>query len=392
MLKAIIFDMDGVIVDSEVIHYEADKKMLKEGFNINLQYDYYNKYIGGTVSNLWKGIIRDFNIQNEDEYSLNTYADKILEKMLEKEGYPAVAGVVPFIKKIKEEYNLKLAVASSSSMSRIKKNLKNLGIDSYFEVITSGQDMGVSKPNPAVFLEAARLLQVSPKECVIIEDSYNGIQAAKNGNFTSLGFINPNSGNQKLNDANAVFEDFSNLDMNFINLIYCHNVGEPAVIMKTKRLIVREITVEDVSRLYEIYDENIIKYMPGLFENIQDEIEYTKSYIKNIYGLYHYGIWVLERIEDGKIIGRAGIEYKEISGSGYTHELGYMIGSSYQNQGYAGEAIAGILSYMKEYYGITDIFVKVNENNEKSMHLAKKYGFDFSKKVYDEGYIVGELI
>ena len=54
--------------------------------------------------------------------------------------------------------------------------------------------------------------------------------------------------------------------------------------------------------------------MPGLFENIQDEIEYTKSYIKNVYGLYHYGIWILERIEDGKIIGRAGIEYKEISG------------------------------------------------------------------------------
>ena len=311
--------------------------------------------------------------------------------MLKKEGYPAVAGVVPFIKKIKEEYNLKLAVASSSSMSRIKDNLKNLGIESYFDVITSGQDMGASKPNPAVFIEAARLLEVSADECVVIEDSYNGIKAAENGHFTSLGYINPNSGNQDLSKANAVFEDFSNLDMNFINLIYCHNVGEPFVVMKTNRLIIREICVDDVAKLYEIYDENITKYMPGLFQNIEDEIEYTKSYIKNVYGLYHYGIWILERIEDGAVIGRAGIEYKEIENSTYTHELGYMIGTLYQNQGYAGEAIENILAYMKEYYEIEDIFVKVDENNLKSIHLAKKYGFDFSKKNYDEGYLIGEL-
>lgn len=84
MLKAIIFDMDGVIVDSEVIHYEADKKMLKEGFNINLQYDYYNKYIGGTVSNLWKGIIRDFNIQMKMNIHLIPMPTKYLRKCLKK--------------------------------------------------------------------------------------------------------------------------------------------------------------------------------------------------------------------------------------------------------------------------------------------------------------------
>ncbi|MDE6210056.1 MAG: GNAT family N-acetyltransferase [Lachnospiraceae bacterium] len=391
MLKAIIFDMDGVLVDSERIHYEADKRMLKEQFGIDMSFDYYKQYIGGTVSNMWNGIIRDFKLENVDEYILNSYTDDILKEMLEKRGYPAVAGVVPFIKKIKRETNLLLAVASSSSMSRIKDNLTSLGIMKYFDVLESGQDLGVSKPNPAVFLETAKKLGVKNEECMVIEDSENGIMAAANGKIPCLGYINPNSGNQNLSGANAVFESFENLDMNFINMIYGHSVGEAVNILETDRLKIREITIEDVPVLYSLYDEEITKYMPPLFEKMEEEIEYTKKYIDNVYGLYHYGIWIVELKESGEIIGRAGIEYKEIDTSDYTHELGYMIGKKYQNNGYAKEAVEAVLSYMREYYGIEDIFVEISENNYKSIELAKKMGFEFTEGRVNDKYLVGEL-
>lgn len=391
MLKAIIFDMDGVLVDSEKLYYEANKRMLMEKFGIDMSFDYYKQYIGGTVSNMWKGIIRDFKFENANEQVLNSYVNDILEKMIEKKGYPAVAGVVPFIKKIKRETNLLIAVASSSTMSRIKKNLIRLGIKECFDVIESGEDIGVSKPNPAVFLETVKKLKVAPFECLVIEDSENGVMAAVNGKIPCLGYSNPNSGNQDLSRANAVFESFENLDMNFINMIYGHSVGEPVNILETDRLRIREITVEDVPILYSLYDKEIIKYMPPLFEKMEDEIEYTRKYIDNVYGLYHYGIWIIELKNSGEIIGRVGVEYKEIDMSDYTHELGYMIGTKYQNNGYAKEAVEAVLSYMREYYEIEDIFVEVSANNYKSIGLAKKMGFKFNEKRVNDKYLVGEL-
>ena len=113
-------------------------------------------------------------------------------------------------------------------MLKINKNLRQLGLEKYFEVRVSGQDIGKSKPDPAVFLAAASELNVAPDECLVIEDSMNGVLAAKNANMACLGFINLNSGNQDLSAASALFESFENLDYGYINTVYCHYNGIPA--------------------------------------------------------------------------------------------------------------------------------------------------------------------
>ncbi|MBQ1192678.1 MAG: GNAT family N-acetyltransferase [Lachnospiraceae bacterium] len=392
MLKAIIFDMDGVLVDSELIHYQADKEMLKNHYDIDMDFEYYKQYIGGTVDNMWNGIIRDFGIQNTSAYELNLLTDEIIEKMTEKTGYPAVAGVVRFVQMLKRETSLRLAVASSSSMSKIEHNIENLNISECFDILVSGQSLQVSKPDPAIFLKTAEAMEIKPSECLVIEDSENGVMAAVNAGIPCIGFINPNSGNQNLSEANAAFESFENLDIDFIKMIYSHAVGEPAVILETERLLIREISVEDVPRLYELYDEEIVKYMPGLFEKIDEEMEYTKNYIKNIYGFYHYGMWLVVLKESNVIIGRAGVEYKEIPETKLTHEMGYMIGKKYQGKGYAKEALSAIIEYMKRNFEINNFFVEVSKENEKSISLARKMGFVFENKVNVRGYLVGELL
>lgn len=395
MLRAIIFDMDGVLVDSEMVHYKADKDMLKDEYSIDLKYDYYKQFIGGTTDNMWNTIIWDFGIKGVTPNYLNSMADKYLEKELTIEGYPAVSGVVHFVKTIKEQTNLLFAVASSSSMLKINKNLRQLGLEKYFEVRVSGQDIGKSKPDPAVFLAAASELNVAPDECLVIEDSMNGVLAAKNANMACLGFINLNSGNQDLSAASALFESFENLDYGYINTVYCHYNGIPATILETNRLIIREIEIADVSKLYHIYkDENITKYMPGLYANIEDEIEYTKKYIQNMYGFYMYGMWIIVLKDTGEVIGRVGVDNKADVIPGYEHEFGYMIASEYQNKGYATEASKAVLRYLEEEFDMKDIFVEVKWENIPSYKLALSLGFNFDKelKENDKGYIIGTLI
>lgn len=389
--------MDGVLVDSEMIHYYANKETMKTHFDIDITYEYYKQFIGGTVNNMWNIIINDFKLVNETIEHLNGLTNEVLLKLTDKSGYPEVPGVARFVREMKAR-GIRLAVASSSGMPRIEKNLKYIGLRDCFEVLVSGEEVGKSKPDPAVFLEAAKKLGLTVEECLVIEDSKNGVLAAYNGGFPCLGFINENSGNQDLSKATALFEDFRGLDYSYINMVYSHFVGESAVVIETERLKLREIKPEDVNRLYELYkDEEITRYMPGLFEDVEQEIEYTKQYIENVYKFYMYGMWIVELKETGEIIGRVGIEYKHESetaeiGTDCCNELGYMIGKDYQGKGYAFEAVNAVIGYAVNELEITDIFAEVNKENIASYNLAVKVGLVENEfiGVNKRGYVVLE--
>lgn len=154
--------------------------------------------------------------------------------------------------------------------------------------------------------------------------------------------------------------------------IYQRFYGIPWMILQTKRCLVREITIQDVDVLYEIYkDPSITRYMESLYEDREKEREYTKKYIANVYRFYGYGIWIVEDKESGEIIGRAGIEQKEED----CPELGYMISASYQGKGYAYEVCRAILQYAGKELGILKIISQVQKGNEASVKLLKKLGF-----------------
>lgn len=168
-------------------------------------------------------------------------------------------------------------------------------------------------------------------------------------------------------------ESREEIDEEYLDRVYRRFYDIPWEILTTKRLLVREITVEDVPRLFELYrDESITKYMEKLFPTIQQEEEYTRNYIRNIYHFYGYGMWLLVLKESGEIIGRAGLEYKE----GFTGlELGFMLGEAYQHKGYAYEACRAILDYAREELGETDFRAVVHKENIHSKHLCEKLGF-----------------
>ena len=151
--------------------------------------------------------------------------------------------------------------------------------------------------------------------------------------------------------------------------------------METDRLLIREITPEDVSRLYELYsDDSITKYMDNLYSDLEQELSYTRDYIQNIYGFYGYGMWIITLKDTGVVIGRAGLEYKE----GYDGlELGFMLGAEYQHHGYAYEACSAILEYGREWLGQAAFRAIVHKENLPSRHLCERLGFQLSELSVD---------
>lgn len=170
-----------------------------------------------------------------------------------------------------------------------------------------------------------------------------------------------------------IAEQLEEMDSESLDMAYRRLAGQPWEILNTKRCIVRETTVEDVDAFYQIYAEpDITRYTDNLCETREEEIAYIEDYIKKVYYFYGYGMWTVVEKKSGRIIGRAGISWRE----GYTlPELGFLIGVPWQGQGYAYEVCSAILTYAKEELGITRVQTLVVEDNEKSIRLSEKLGF-----------------
>ncbi len=388
MLKAVIFDMDGVLVDSEPLHYEVNRLTMQEQFGQDLDYEYYKQYIGSTVMAMWNKIIKDFSIEGYTAEELFDLSEQIKERIVAKEGYPKIPGVVSFIKSISSKY--KLAVASSSALVNIQNNVNRLGVESDFHKLVTGLSVPNPKPAPDIFLKAATELGVEPSECIVIEDSCNGVRAANNAGMACLGFINPSSGDQDLSTADYLFESFDSIDEGFLEMVHSHHHGEPWRVMETERLIIREMCPDDVEAIYKIYEGNDLRYTENLFDDIDEERQYIADYQKYIYNFYDFGIWLFQEKATGDIIGRGGVEYKMEDVPDGAIEIGYIIRPDKQGQGYAYEGLRAILDYVPDQFGIKQVRVKVHKDNQVSIGLAKKLGAKFGDEVVDD-HIVGYI-
>lgn len=187
------------------------------------------------------------------------------------------------------------------------------------------------------------------------------------------GFLNENNGSSL--SYKYLFESFEGMTPDYFVMVYSRFYGLSLEILETERLRVREMTLDDIERLYEIYAEpSITEYMEGLYPDKKDELEFSKSYIENMYGFYGYGLWMVIEKESGRIIGRAGLSNREIDGEVYL-ELGYVIAKENQRQGYATEVCSAILEYAKSELGAMQVIALMKPENEASIRTAKKLGF-----------------
>lgn len=213
----------------------------------------------------------------------------------------------------------------------------------------------------------------SLEESILIIDRKEGVWCARELGIGYLVYETEENRTLSFADAVCVLQGFDGVSYSFLNHMYERSRGIPWTILETERCIVREIRVEDLKRLYEIYeDPSITAYMEGLYPDPKDEEEFTRAYIENMYGFYGFGMWIVEEKQEGIIIGRAGISVRD----GFEDlELGYLIARSHQRKGYAYEVCSAIIEYAHKALGSDKLNAFIDARNEASICLAEKLGF-----------------
>ncbi len=174
--KAVIFDMDGVLIDSEPLWQEAGKETL-EHFGVSLSSDQYHSSTGLRTEEWVDHWFRHFGIPHSQAPEA---VELIIRKAIEKTGlygkpFPGVAGIIDFFR----QHNYRIGLATSSPLSLVEVVIKKLNLENTFQAVASAEFLPYGKPHPQVYLDCAEALNCRPTECIAFEDSFNGLIAAK---------------------------------------------------------------------------------------------------------------------------------------------------------------------------------------------------------------------
>lgn len=214
MLKAVLFDMDGVIVDTEPLHYKAYHQMFDD-VSINVNDVFYKTFTGKSTLEICKTLCDEFRLTKSPE-ELVAIKRKHFEYLFNNDtDLQLLDGVLDLIKNY-HKHQLTLVLASSASMPNINRIFKRFDLDDFFKAKLSGADLKASKPHPEIFIKAAEASGFEKSECIVIEDSTNGIEAAKAAGIFCVGFKSPHSIHQDYSNADIVISEFSEIHYELI--------------------------------------------------------------------------------------------------------------------------------------------------------------------------------
>ena len=217
MFKAAIFDMDGVIIDSEQFHWDVNKKIFSD-LGIKVSQSEYRRYIGSSNTNMWTDLKKRYGLSQPLEALVSIQGSGNID-FLRENSFDPIPGIAELIQELKKN-GIAIGLASSSPHVAIDIVLKKFAFESYFSVVVSGEDFKNSKPAPDIFLKAALLLQTAPDECVVIEDATHGVVAAKAAGMKCVGFANKNSWGQDLSRADLIVDDIKKLNSKRIQTMF----------------------------------------------------------------------------------------------------------------------------------------------------------------------------
>lgn len=246
------------------------------------------------------------------------------------------------------------------------RNELNTQLDKYVD------DVKISLYETAEELKHA--IENDMDDLLLIAATDSTVALGKELGVATMAYMNPEIPNQSYSGVDMLVEGFDEVDVDFLEKVWQRYHRIPWTILETNRCVIRELTLDDLDALFELYgDGEIDKYTDPLYP-YEEEKEFQRAYIENMYRYFGYGLWLVFSKETGELIGRAGLEHREYHEE-IELELGYIIGTKYQGQGLATEICEAILEYAKENTGFERINTLIEEGNIASKKLSEKLGF-----------------
>lgn len=183
MCKAVIFDMDGLMIDSERVTFKWYKEYMRQ-CGMDMPEEFYKTLQGQTKAECKQKLIKTYGNDFPYEESVD-WVHKKMQEEFENDGIPIKEGLVELLKFLKEK-KYKTVVATSSERKRVEFILEKAGIRQYFNDIICGDEVEKGKPNPEIFLRACEKVNVNPENALVLEDSEAGIEAANVGNINVI--------------------------------------------------------------------------------------------------------------------------------------------------------------------------------------------------------------
>ncbi len=218
MLKAVIFDFDGVITDSEILHFRAFNQVLAQyGIELTKQ-DYYTTYLGFNDADCYKLLI-DQGLLKTDQGQIDNLIEQkkhIFKQLAQTEG-KMIEGVRDFLTTL-EQNNIPMAICSGSLLTEVEMVLEDARLRHLFEVIVSGEQVKKGKPDPEGFLLSLQRLNenrenpITANQCIVIEDSHWGLEAAKAAGMHTIAVTN-SYGAEKLGMAEKIVARLNELSI-----------------------------------------------------------------------------------------------------------------------------------------------------------------------------------
>lgn len=208
-----IFDMDGVIVNTEPLYKKMNIDFLLQ-HNALISDEEYNQFIGISATTMWNYLREKYHLPFTT-LELITIEKQAKFDVLDKSELKPIDGIIDLLDMLKSK-NYSIAIASSSMRKNIELIISKTYLNKYFDHIVSGEDVQNGKPSPDIFLKAMNHFNEAPENCIVLEDSKNGVLAANAANMFCIGFQNNNSGNQDLSNADLIIHSIKEISTSLL--------------------------------------------------------------------------------------------------------------------------------------------------------------------------------
>lgn len=207
--KAALFDMDGVIVDTEPLHRKAYFEMFAH-YGLEVSQELYNSFTGKATLKVCQELVAHFNLKEDPQALIDKKRERFKDLFDNDPDFDLIPGVLGLIKNY-HQHGIKMVLASSASRNTINWVFERFGLDQYFIGKISGAELTASKPHPEIFERAAEKAEEPRENCIVIEDSTNGIKAAHSAGIYCVAYKSKHSKNQDYSLAGKVIEDYQEI-------------------------------------------------------------------------------------------------------------------------------------------------------------------------------------